>query len=352
MPGLTIIGTGRYVPGNPISNTDLMRVMDTDDAWIRQRTGIHQRYYAPEGVGSSELGAKAAAIAIESAGIDPSEIDYILAATMTADYVFPGIGGQIGAKLGLGWVPALDIRQQCAAIPYAMQVADCLVAGGAASTVLVVGADAHAGFMPWKDWDVVYGTSDRKVSQESYQRATEHRGLAVLFGDGAGAMVMRKSETPGHGYWGAQLHTDGELVEGIFIPGGSFCERPYWKPEMSERHEEIPRMNGRELFRSAVKRLPAAIRTLCDRHNVTLDDVDWFIAHQANDRINAAVRDALKIPAEKVPSNIAKYGNTSAGTIGILMDEMARDGRLQRGQLLCVFALGAGLNWGAVLMRY
>ncbi len=352
MPGLTIIGTGRYVPGKPVTNNDLKRVMDTDDAWIRQRTGIHQRYYAPEGVGSSELGTKAAALAIENAGIDPSEIDYVVACTMTADFVFPGIGGQITHNLGLGWIPALDIRQQCAAIPYAIQVADCLVTAGAASTVLVVGSDAHAGFMPWTDWDVVYGTSDRKVSQEAYRRATEHRGLAVLFGDGAGAMVMRRSEVEGHGFMSADLHTDGELVEGIFIPGGSFCNRPYWTPEQYEDQLQVPRMNGRELFKAAVKRLPVAIRNLCKRHDVTLDDIDWFIAHQANDRINAAVRDALGVPPEKVPSNIAKFGNTSAGTIGILMDEMNRDGRIQRGQLLCVFALGAGLNWGALLMRY
>lgn len=352
MPGLTIIGTGHYVPGDPVTNDDLKRVMDTDDAWIRQRTGIHQRYYAPEGVGSSELGAKASALAIEAAGIDPKEIDYIVAATMTADYVFPGIGGQVAEKLGLGWIPALDIRQQCAAIPYAIQVADALATAGAASTVLVVGADAHAGFMPWTDWDVVYGKTERKVSPEAYARATAHRGLAVLFGDGAGAMILRKSPTPGHGFMSADLHTDGALAEGIYIPGGSFLNRPYWTPEMYERQEQVPRMNGRELFKSAVKRLPVSVRKLCKRHGVTLDDIDWFIAHQANDRINVAVRDALKIPAEKVPSNIARFGNTSAGTIGILMDEMVRDGRIQRGQLLCLFALGAGLNWGALLMRY
>src|SRR5687768_11847831 len=222
MPGITVIGSGRYTPGEPVPNSALAKVMDTEDEWIRQRTGIHQRHFAPEGVGASDLGAEAGKLALANAGLAPEDVDYLVFATMTPDYLFPGPGALLASKLGTPHIPALDIRQQCAAIPYGLQVADALVAGGAARTVLLVGAEAHAGFMPWDDWDVVEGKSDRIVDAEKKARATRHRGLAILFGDGAGALVLRKSETPGHGFLGAQLHSDGAGVKQIYIEGGGF----------------------------------------------------------------------------------------------------------------------------------
>jgi 3-oxoacyl-[acyl-carrier-protein] synthase-3 len=325
--------------------------MDTSDEWIRQRTGIGQRHFAPEGVGASDLAAEAGWRAIADAGLRPEDIDYIVLATMTPDYPFPGPGGMVGAKLGIPGVPALDIRQQCAAMPFAFQVVDGLVASGAASTVLVVGAEAHAGFMPWEDWDVVAGASERSPSEAARERATRHRGLAVLFGDGAGALVLRKSTQAGAGLIGVETHSDGRLARHIYIEGGGFTRRPHWSPAMFEQELHIPRMEGRDLFKTAVTRLPEVVRRLCDRHGVALDQVDWFLAHQANDRINGAVRDALGLPAEKVPSNIARYGNTSGATIPILVDELRREGRLRPGQLVCFLALGAGLHWGAALMR-
>ena len=351
MPGITIIGSGRYAPGPAVTNEALARVMDTTDEWVKQRTGIAERHFAPEGVGCSDLAVEAAKNALASANLQASDIDYIIFATMTPDYLFPGSGGLLGAKLGIPGVPALDIRQQCAAIPFGMQVADGLVAAGAATRVLLVGAEAHAGFMPWDDWDIVYGERDGRPSDAAFDRATRHRGLAVVFGDGAGALVMEKHPTAGHGLLGAMLHTDGNLVKQIFIEGGGFRRRPYWSPEMFEKELHIPQMAGRELFKHAVTKLPEVVRALLDKHGVAMDDVDWFIAHQANDRINNAVRDALKLDASKVPSNIARYGNTSGGTIPILYDEMRREGRIQPGQLVCFLALGAGLNWGAALMR-
>ena len=352
MPGLTIIGSGRYVPGEPVSNEALARVMDTDDAWIRQRTGISQRHFAAEGVGASDLAVEAARRAIEHAAIDPGEVDYIVFATMTPDYPFPGPGGLLGAKLGIPGVPALDIRQQCAAMPFAFQVADGLVTTGAASTVLVVGAEAHAGFMPWEDWEVLAGEADpARIPAPARDRATRHRGLAVIFGDGAGALVMRRHAEPGHGFLGAKVHSDGAGARLIHIDGGGFRRRPHWAPWMIEQDLHIPRMEGRELFKTAVTRLPRVVRELCAHHGVALEDVDWFIAHQANDRINDAVRNALGVPPERVPSNIARYGNTSGATIPILVDELLRDGQLRPGQLVCFLALGAGLHWGAALMR-
>jgi 3-oxoacyl-[acyl-carrier-protein] synthase-3 len=351
MPGITIIGTGSYAPGVPVPNEALSRVMDTNDEWIRQRTGISQRHFAPDGVGASDLAVEAARKAIASAGLAPADIDYIIFATMTPDFPFPGPGGVLGAKLGIPGVPALDIRQQCCAMPFAFQVADGLVATGAAETVLVVGAEAHAGFMPWEDWDVLEGKRDAEVSEAARDRATRHRGLAILFGDGAGALVLRRSDVPGHGLLGAMTRSDGRYAKQIYIDGGGFTRRPHLTPEMFEHELHIPRMEGRDLFKNAVTKLPEVVRDLCARHGVALSDVDWFIAHQANDRINAAVRDALGLPTEKVPSNIARYGNTSGATIPILVDELWREGKLQKGQLICFLALGAGLHWGAALLR-
>lgn len=347
---ITIIGSGHFLPGEPITNDDLSRVMQTSDEWIRPRTGIAQRHFAREGEGVSDLGVEAAKRAVENAGIAAEEIDFIIFATMTPEHVYPGSGCLLGAKLGIPRVPALDIRQQCAAMPYAFQLAEGLVASRAAKTVLVVGADAHAGMMPWEDWDVLRGESDREVSEEAYEKATRHRGVSVLFGDGASALVLREAPE-GRGLLGTQLHSDGRSYEHIYVPGGMFTKLPYAHPSVYESESYLPVMKGRDLFKSAVTELTRTVRGILDEHDVDASTVDWYIAHQANDRINNAVRNALGVEAEKVPSNIERLGNTSAATIGILIDEMRRDGRLQEGQLLCFLALGAGLNWGAALMR-
>jgi 3-oxoacyl-[acyl-carrier-protein] synthase III len=351
VPGLTIVGSGHYVPGAPVTNNALARVMETDDEWVKRRTGIEQRHFAPEGVGCSDLAVEASKRALAAAKLTTYDVDYIIFATMTPDYLFPGSGGLLGNKLGIPGIPALDIRQQCCAIPFALQVADGLAAVGAAQTILLVGAEAHAGFMPWNDWDVIEGNAQREVSKEDYDRATRHRSLAILFGDGAGALVLQKASEPGHGLIGAEVHTDGAHAKQIYIAAGGFRRRPYFSPPMFDREEHIPVMEGRDLFKNAVAKLPAVVRSLCKKHGVDLRQIDWFIAHQANDRINRAVLEALDIPEEKVPSNIARYGNTSGATIPILMDELLREGRVKKGQLLCFLALGSGLHWGAALMR-
>lgn len=348
MPGLKFAGSGRYLPGKPFTNVDLSRVMDTDDEWIKQRTGIEQRHFCPEGQGVRELALHASRAALESASLEPEDIDYILFNTMTPDHLFPGSGPLLGADLGIRGVPALDIRTQCAAMLFSFQVADSLLANGAATRILLVGAEAHAGFMPWLDWDILEGTTDRKPSPEAWERANRHRGLSILFGDGAGALVLERGTEDG--ILSMDLHSDGELCDELLIPVG-FRTRPYVSAEVVDQELMIPRMNGREVFKHAVSKLPAAIRTACQTAGKTLDQIDWFIGHQANDRINGLVRDRLGLPPEKVPSNIASYGNTSSATIPILMDEMFRDERLRPGQLVCFFALGAGMHWGASVVR-
>src|SRR5580698_2646050 len=351
MLGLEIIGTGHYVPGKPVTNDDLSRVMDTNDDWIFKRSGIKQRYYAPEGVGASDLATEASRLAIAAAGIDSREIDYVVFATMTPDYVFPGPGALLAHKLGLRGVPALDIRQQCAAMLFGLQVVNGLIQSKAAKTILFVGAEAHAGFMPWEDWDVIDNPTGREASPEAKARANKHRALAVLFGDGAGALIFRATDRDA-GLRAIKANTDGGAAKLLYVEGGGFRTRPYWKRTDFDERTYVPTMDGRELFKFAVTRLPACARALCDETKTPLDSIDHFLAHQANARINDYVRDALGVPPEKLPSNIDRFGNTSAATLPILIDEQMRAGRLKHGDLCMLLALGAGVHWGCALVRW
>ena len=350
MAGYRITGSGRYLPGRPVTNVDLTRVMDTSDEWIRQRTGVVQRHFCPEGSGASDLAVEAAKIALSDAGRAPSDVDYVLFNTMTPDFVFPGPAPVIATKLGCPQVPALDLRTQCAAMLYVFQVADGLLRTGAARTVLVVGAEAHAGFMPWEDWDVLANESDRRPSREAWERATRHRGYAVIFGDGAGAFVLERTEDAESGLLSIDLHSDGGFADQLVLRLG-FRTRPFCSAGALAAEDQYPYMNGPEVFKHAVTKLPRSVRAACDKAGVSFDEIDWFIAHQANYRISQMVAAALELPDEKVFNNIDRYGNTSSATIPILMDEMRRDGRLKPGQLVCLVALGAGLHWGSAIVR-
>jgi len=351
MLGFEIIGTGHYVPGRPVSNDDLSRVMDTSDEWIFKRSGIKQRHFCPEGSGCSDLAVEASKRAIESARISPAEIDYVVFATMTPDYVFPGSGALLAHKLGLDGTPALDIRQQCAAMLFGLQIVDGLIKSGAARTILFVGAEAHAGFMPWEDWDALDPASGRQATPEQRERANKHRALAILFGDGAGALVFRATDRDA-GLKGLKLYTDGGAAKLLYVEGGGFRTRPYWKHTDYDEQKYIPTMDGRELFKFAVTKLPEAARTLCGETKTPLASIDWFLAHQANQRINEYVREQLGVPAEKLPSNIDRFGNTSAGTLPILIDEQMRAGHVRHGDLCMLLALGAGVHWGCALVRW
>jgi 3-oxoacyl-[acyl-carrier-protein] synthase III len=351
MLGFEIIGTGHYVPGPPVTNADLARVMDTSDDWIFQRSGIRQRHFAPEGSGCSDFAVEAAKRAMEAARITPAEIDYVVFATMTPEYVFPGSGALLAHKLGLQGTPALDIRQQCAAMLFGLQIVDGLIKSGAARTVLFVGAEAHAGFMPWEDWDALAPGSTRSASPEQREKANKHRALAILFGDGAGALIFRATDRDA-GLRGMKLHTDGGAAKLLHVEAGGFRTRPYWKHTDFDEQKYIPTMDGRELFKFAVTKLPQAARALCAETKTSIDDIDWFLAHQANARINDYVREQLGVPTAKLPSNIERFGNTSAGTLPILIDEQMRAGKLKHGDLCMLLALGAGVHWGTALVRW
>jgi 3-oxoacyl-[acyl-carrier-protein] synthase-3 len=331
MAGLSIIGSGHYLPGRAVTNQDLCRVLDTSDEWIRQRTGIAQRHFAAPGQGPTDLALPAAERALESAGLAAGDIDYVLFNTMTPDHLLPG-------------------SAQCAAMLYAFQVADSLLKSGSARRILIIGAEAHAPIMPWRDWDVLEGTSDRRPSPEAWERATRHRGWAIIFGDGAGALVVERSEAPDVGVVAIDLQADGRYAPLLRIETG-FRDRPYLPPNATGDDRALLHMDGREVFKHAIVKLPRTVEAVCRRAGVSIGDVDWFVAHQANQRINEAVCERLGIPLEKMPSNIDRLGNTSGATIPILIDEMRRDGRLKQGQLVCILALGAGFHWGSVLIR-
>src|SRR5271154_2057 len=350
MLGFEIIGTGHYVPGPPVPNSALSRVMDTSDEWIFKRSGIRQRHYAPDGVGASDLALEASKRALQSANLTAEDIDYIVFATMTPDYVFPGPGALLAHKLGAR-APALDIRQQCAAMLFGLQIVDGLVQSRAARTILFVGAEAHAGVMPWEDWGALDPANGREADPEAKARANEHRALAVLFGDGAGALIFRATERDA-GLRGMKLFTDGGAAKLLYVEGGGFRTRPYWKHSDFDEQKYIPTMDGRELFKFAVTKLPQAARALCADTKTSIDQIDWFLAHQANARINDYVREQLGVPTEKLPSNIERFGNTSAGTLPILIDEQMRGGHLKHGDLCMLLALGAGVHWGTALVRW
>jgi 3-oxoacyl-[acyl-carrier-protein] synthase III len=347
-----IIGSGFVTGEHRVTNDDLARLMDTTDAWIRERSGIEQRYYVKDGTTTSDLGARAAEEALADAGVGREEVDYIVAATMTPDYYFPGIGGLIQKKLGLSAIPALDLRQQCTGFIYGLQVADALVRSGAARTVLLVGAEIHSGFIPWKHWDYLFGLSSEGPTAEDRAFNSSFRDRAVLFGDAAGAVVLRASPDEARGVLGFAVHSSGESAEDLYVGTGGFAWRPYMAEAHLKESRHVPAMNGRAVFRMAVKHMPEVVREVCSRQGLRVEDIDLLIAHQANLRINEAVQKALGLPDARVYNNIQRYGNTTAATIPIAYHECRKGGRIPPGALVCLVGLGSGFHWGAALLRH
>jgi 3-oxoacyl-[acyl-carrier-protein] synthase-3 len=347
--GTTVIGSGMSVGEHLVKNDDLARVCETSDQWIRERTGIEQRYYVADGTATSDLGVRAAALALADAGVTADEIDYVVFATMTPDYYFPGCGALLQAKLKMRAIPTLDIRQQCTGFIYGLQVSDALLRARAAKKLLLVGAEVHSGFMPWKDHNVVFGTADEKPTAEEYEFNTRYRDRTVLFGDAGGAVVLEwRDDAPG--LIDVALHTDGSFAEKLYVPSG-FKWRPYVTEAMIKEGRHIPEMDGRQVFRMALHKLPEVVHEILKRNQLAIDDVSLLIAHQANLRINEAVQKALGLPDSRVYNNIQRYANTTAATIPIALDECRRSGKVKRGDLVCFVGLGAGFHWGAALMR-
>ncbi|HMC23493.1 MAG TPA: beta-ketoacyl-ACP synthase III [Thermoanaerobaculia bacterium] len=348
-----ITGSGIGIPKNVVRNEALTRLMDTTDEWIRSRSGIEERHYADPGQGSAELGSMAAEAALGDAQRSKQEIDAVIFATMTPNFFFPGNGPVLQAKMGFPeTIPTFDIRQQCSGFLYGLELADSLIQSGKYRRLLLVGADVHTPFMPWeRGWGSTIGEPVGELSAEDYAFNTSIRDRTVLFGDGAGAMVIESSANGDKGFVAAKLFTDGSNIEALYVPGVGFRKRPYVDKKQVESAEPIPVMEGREVFKQAVSRMPESVRAVCAASGVSVNDIDLLLIHQANLRIVESVGKALGLPPEKVPHNIERYGNTTAGTLPILYHECVGDGRIKPGMLICFTALGSGLHWGAALYR-
>jgi 3-oxoacyl-[acyl-carrier-protein] synthase-3 len=327
-----ITGTGHYVPPKVVTNFDLEKIMNTSDEWIRQRSGIVERRYAEEGVGSSDLGLEAARQAIRSAGIDPGEIDFVIAATLSPDHYFPGIGVMIQAKLGLGTVGALDVRDQCCGFIYGLSVADQYIKTGMYKKILLVAAELQSHNLDLSD---------------------EGRDIAVLFGDGGGAVILEPHEADdGRGVLSTHLFSDGRFVQDLWMENPSPRRNPVFQRELFDQGRFFPRMDGKNVFKNASERMPEAVETALAANGLSVDEVALLIPHQANDRISQMVAHKLRLPLEKVVRNIDRFGNTTAASIPVALDESVRDGRLNRGDILVLTAFGSGFTWASAVIRW
>jgi 3-oxoacyl-[acyl-carrier-protein] synthase-3 len=272
---------------------------------------------------------------------------------MTPDHYFPGCGTILQHKLGLPSVPCYDIRQQCSGFLYGLQLADAQIRAGMAETVLLVGAEVHVGFMPWTNANFEYaqGTADVPPTKEEFDWNSRFRHLVVLFGDAGSAVVLRATEDGERGVIDHELHGAGADYEKLYVPGTGFKHRPYTDPEQFKRGDHIPVMDGRYVFRMATAQMVEVATSVLRKNDVAPDRLKLVLMHQANKRINEYCAKALGLREEQVPHNIHKYGNTTAATIPLLWDECARDGRLKSGDLVLMVAFGAGMTWGASLVR-
>jgi 3-oxoacyl-[acyl-carrier-protein] synthase III len=348
-----IYGSGFVTGERKVTNADMAKVCDTSDEWIKERSGIEERYFVNEGTSTSDLAIGAAKKALDDAGVKAEEIDYIVVATMTPDYYFPGVGSLVQSKLGLTNIPALDIRQQCSGFVYGLQVADALIRAGQAKKLLFIGAEIHTGFMPFskQGWDLVMGRTQEDIPQSEKDWNSKFRHLVVLFGDAAGAVVMGPTDDPKRGLLGFALHSEGKNVEALYVPSAGFAYRPYFSEEHVKEGRGVPVMDGRTVFKMAVTKMPEAVHEVCAKVGAKVEDLNLLIPHQANLRISEGVQKALKLPDDKVYNNIQRFGNTTAATIPIAYDECKKSGRIKQGDLVCFVGLGAGFHWGAALMR-
>ena len=325
-----ILGTGHYVPERVVTNQDLEKLMDTTDEWIQQRTGIKERRWIDSECGASDLAKPACEAALEMAGLKATDIDAIIFATLSPDYNFPGSGCLMTRLLDIPGTPALDIRNQCSGFVYGMQVADAWIRSGLYENVLFIGAEVHS---------------------TGLDISTEGRDVSVIFGDGAGAVVLGPGDGD-DGILATIAGADGRYAEELWVEAPNSRLMPRLTHEMMEERRHFPKMNGREVFKHAVRKIPESLISALTEAGLQPGDIDLMIPHQANLRISEAVQKALQLPDDKIYNNIQRYGNTTAASIPIALDECVRSGRLQRGQLLAAAAFGAGFTWGAALIRF
>ncbi len=329
-----IVGTGMCVPEQVVTNDDLAQRMDTTDEWIRQRTGIEQRHWIVDGETPADLGRVAVQEALAQAKLEIDDIECILLATLSSQHDFPGSAFFVHEALDAGEIPCMDLRAQCSGFLYAMNLADGLILSGKYRRVIVMGVEVHS---------------------TGIDISTEGRDVSVIFGDGAGAVILEANEAENDpaGILEVRMHAQGKHARRLWIEAPSSANWPVrLTHEMIDDRRIFPQMEGRWVFKHAVVRLPQVLMETLDAASSKLDDVDLFLFHQANLRINEAVVQKLEIPEEKVFNNIQRYGNCSAASIPMLLAEATRNGRLEPGQLVAMAAFGSGFTWASAVVRW
>lgn len=330
-----IAGLGAYVPENIVTNEDLSKLMDTNDAWIQERTGIMERRHIKKGDGNSTaiMGAKAAKIALQRAKISANDIDLIVFATLSPDYYFPGCGVQVQELLDMPTVPALDVRNQCTGFIYALSTADQFIKTGMYNNVLVIGSENHSGGLDF---------------------TTRGRNVSVIFGDGAGAVVLSREEDNTKGILSTHLHSEGKHALELSLRDPSTMQ---WVPELIEKdpQEDIPYfpyMNGQFVFKNAVQRFAEVVKEGLDKNGLTAKDIDMLIPHQANLRISQFVQKHFKLSDDQIYNNIQRYGNTTAASIPIALTEAWEEGKIKEGDNVVLAAFGSGFTWGSAVIKW
>ena len=326
---VTITGTGMAVPPRIVTNHDLAKLMDTSDEWIKQRTGIEERRHVDAGMTPSDLALEAAKKALDAAAIVATDLDFILVATLSPENYFPGTCSFLQAQLGLTMTPGLDIRAQCSGFVYGLELAQALVSAGLYKRILLVGVEIQS------------------VALEMNDRG---RDMAALFGDAAGAVIIEPAKNPKHGIQRVITHLEGKFADKLGVTYPASIGGQWILPEHIDAGKHLPHMDGRVVFKHAVTRMPEVIHEVLKDQNLTVRDVDFWLFHQANLRINEHIAQALEIPPEKTFNNIQKYGNTSAATLPTLLDECVRNGRIKVGDRVMLTTFGAGFTWGAALI--
>ncbi len=330
-----ISGLGYYVPENVVTNDDLSKIMDTNDAWIQERTGIKERRHIKKGDGNSTsiMGVKAAKVALERANLTTDDIDFIIFATLSPDMYFPGGGVRVQEMMNMSTVPALDVRNQCSGFVYAISVADQFIKTGMYKNVLVIGSENHSGGL---------------------DMTTRGRGVSVIFGDGAGAAVVTRSEEEGRGILSTHLHSEGAHAKELSLEGPS---TEHWVPEIIAENPQddipyYPYMNGQFVFKNAVVRFSEVINEGLQANNLTASDINMLIPHQANLRISQFVQKQFRLSDDQVYNNIQKYGNTTAASIPIALTEAWESGKINEGDVVVLAAFGSGFTWGSVIIKW
>jgi len=325
------ISTGFYVPDRVVRNDEFTQWMDTSDEWIKTRTGIAERHWAADDQATSDLAVEAAKQALERAGMKASDLDCIVFATVSPDYMSPGSGVYLQRKLGIANIPCLDVRNQCSGFIYGLSVADAWIRTGQYKRVLLVGAE---------------------LQSVGLDLTTRGRDMAVLFGDGAGAVILGPTSDEGRGVLSTHLFSDGAYAELLWCNLGGTANRPRLSAEQIERGMHFPAMVGREVFKHASTRMPASVLEALKVNGLAIGDIKLLVAHQANQRISDMIQKQLGLRDDQLFNNIQRYGNTTAASIPIALDEALRAGRLARGELLILTAFGSGFTWGSAAIRW